>query len=390
MNILVVDDEKIIREGVRRTLQTSHPGMRIFTAASPEEAIETLRNSHIDIVFTDILMPGMTGLELMKLTRRRHPHVKWIVISAYSEFAYAQEAMRLGARDYLLKPIGKEKLLKLIGTLEEELRRENRLTMENQVLRSNLKYLREAVFQRWASGLDIGRFDMASEMGSHPDFYLILVRLESANPIHLEHFIVDNVLSELIEQKGHGFVSSFESHSLLGLVTLQEGTGLDSFLVELRSHLNQYLKIPFHLGASGLLYDFQVIPQEVKRLKQSGSLASTGLYEHKNEGAIEVALQYIRTHYHEDLSLEKVASVVYLNPAYFSQLFKQKTGQGFKEYIIQLRLERAKELLQDPYLKIADIAERVGYQDMRHFTQVFRKKHALTPTEYRRQWEEEQ
>ncbi|OXM83555.1 response regulator [Paenibacillus rigui] len=389
MNILVVDDEKIIREGVRRTIHTSYPEVRIWTAASPEEAIDTLRNEHIDIVFTDILMPGMTGLELMKLTRRRHPHVKWIVISAYSEFAYAQEAMRLGAKDYLLKPIGKEKLIKLIDSLASELQRESRLTMENQVLRSNLKYLREAVFQRWASGLDIGRFDMVSEMESHAEFYLVMVRLESETPIHLEHFIVDNVLSELIEQKGRGFVASFESHSLLGLVTLQEGTGLDCFLVELRSHLNQYLKIPFHLAASGLLHDFQSIPNEVKKLKQCGSAAPGNLYEHRNESSIEVALQYIRTHYQEELSLEKVASIVYLNPAYFSQLFKQKTGQGFKDYIIQLRMERAKELLRDPYLKIADIAERVGYQDMRHFTQVFRKKLTVTPTEYRRQSEGE-
>lgn len=99
--------------------------------------------------------------------------------------------------------------------------------------------------------------------------------------------------------------------------------------------------------------------------------------------AIEVAMQYINANYHSDLSLEKVASIVYLNPVYFSQLFKQKTGYGFKEYVTQLRIDQAKQLLLNPHLKLADICEKIGYQDVRHFTQVFRKKVNVTPTEYR-------
>ncbi|MBE1443626.1 response regulator [Paenibacillus sp. OAS669] len=387
MNILVVDDEKIIREGVRRAIQAGYPEYRILLAASPEEAIQVLQSEQVDAVFTDILMPGMTGLELMKLSRRRHPHVKWIVISAYSEFAYAQEAIRLGARDYLIKPIGKEKLIGLIAALDAELKRDSRLTKETQLLKSNLKYLREAVFQRWASGLDIGRFDMTDMMEQHSHFHLVMVRLEHTNRIQLEHFIVDNVLSELIEHQGHGFVVSLDTHSLLGLVTLRPGIGLETFRAELKSHLHQCLKIPFHLFVSAGLTEFERIPDEVKKLKLHIAAPVAKPLEKGGEGPIDIALQYIRTHYGADLSLEKVASVVYLNPVYFSQLFKQKIGQGYKEYVIQLRMERAKELLQDPYLKIADVAERVGYQDMRHFTQVFRKKLTLTPTEYRKQFE---
>ena len=108
-------------------------------------------------------------------------------------------------------------------------------------------------------------------------------------------------------------------------------------------------------------------------------------YERGNDTIIEIALHYIRAHYQAELSLEKVASVVFLNPVYFSQLFKQKTGQGFKEYVIHLRMEQAKQMLLDPRMKLADIARRVGYMDVRHFTQVFRKKYEMTPTAYRQQ-----
>ena len=103
MNILVVDDENVIRSGIKRTLQTHYPECRIYLAASADEAVVQLRSEPIDLVLSDIMMPGMSGLALMKLAKPQHPHVKWVFISAKSEFAYAQEALRLGARDYLLK-----------------------------------------------------------------------------------------------------------------------------------------------------------------------------------------------------------------------------------------------------------------------------------------------
>ncbi|MFC0211699.1 response regulator [Paenibacillus chartarius] len=388
MHILIVDDENVIRQGVKRTLLQTVAACSVHLAASPEEAVQVLRTEPIDVVLTDILMPGMTGLELMSISRKRHPNVKWVVISAHSEFAYAQEAVRLGARDYLLKPIGKERLVELVESLADELKRENAQTSEANLLRTNLKYLREAVFQRWAKGLDTGTIDLGTFLQQHPSFDLVMVRLESDQKVQLEHFIIENVLSELIDQSGRGFVTSLDSHTLLGLVTLREGETAAGLSDTLRRHLLRYLKVPFQVLLSEHMTDVQKVPDEVRRLER----ASAGrVYECQErsggDSVVEIALQYIRTRFHEELSLEKVASVVFLNPVYFSQLFKQKTGQGFKEYVIQLRLERAKQLLLDPRLKLADIAERIGYADMKHFTQVFRRKYGVTPTEYRLQQE---
>lgn len=383
MDILIVDDEMVIREGIKRTLNNRFLDYRIYLASSPEEAVVLLRKHCISLVLTDILMPGMTGLELMSMSRGRHPDVKWVVISAYSEFAYAQEAVRLGAKDYLLKPIGKEVLIEMVEKLSEEIARDAELTQEAQILKVNRKYLREAVFQRLAAGLDIGRIDLSSFMESYPHFHLIMVKMESDKVVHLEHFIIENVLSELIERSGSGFVTIHDSKSLLGLVMLHEGIKLPGLLEELRAHLIKYLRVPFQMMHSERLDRFNVVPAEVQRMRQA---STTQVYEHYASGgdrAVEVALQYIKTQYNADLSLEKVASIVYLNPVYFSQLFKQKTGKGFKEYIIHLRLEQAKQMLLNPQLKIADIAERVGYNDIRHFSQVFRKKYAATPSEYR-------
>ncbi|MFC5402242.1 response regulator [Cohnella soli] len=383
MNILVVDDESVIRSGIERTIRHHFPEHAVYQAANPENAVVLLRNESIDLVFTDVLMPGMTGLELMEISRQSHAHVKWVVISAYSEFAYAQEAVRLGAKDYLLKPIGKESLIEMIRKLGEEIAQESVRSKETHLLKNNLRLLREAVFARWASGLDLGGIDLKPFTENHPSFHLLMVRVESERDMKLEHFIVENVLSELIESSGRGFVASIDAKSLLGLVTLREESTLHGLTEQLRSHLKRYMKVPFQVLHSERLADFNEVPAEVRRMRKA---AVSQVYDHYASGgdqAVEVALQYIQGQYHTELSLEKVASIVYLNPIYFSQLFKQKTGHGFKEYVTQLRMERAMELLRDSELKIADISERIGYSDVRHFSQIFRKKSGQTPSEYR-------
>ena len=391
MNILITDDERQIREGIKRTLLQFFPDHHVYVAESAAEAAKVMGEERIDIVLTDILMPGMNGLEFMRMSKHRYPLVKWIVISAHTEFSYAQEAVRLGARDYLLKPIGKKRLTEVIQELELEVQQENVISREGDLLKSNLKYLREGVFQRLVSGLDIGNLDIAPFVQDYPFFYLVLVQLGNDEPnLSLDHFIIENVLSELIDRFGGGFVVSYDRQSLLGLFMPTDETQLQILKSQLKEHLDHYLKVPFHIVYSSKNEDFKSVTKVVAQMKAT-SLLSHASHSHatieplkgSGEKAIDVALQYINEHYNEDLSLERVASVVFLNHVYFSQLFKQKTGQGYKEYVISLRLEEAKQLLLNPRLKLAEISEQIGYQDMRHFTQVFRKKFGQTPTEFR-------
>ncbi|WP_340003386.1 response regulator [Paenibacillus sp. FSL K6-0276] len=388
MNILIADDERVIREGIKRTIRSIYPDYCVHVAASTEEAVKIMEEQPIHIVLTDILMPGMNGLEFMRISKRRYPYVKWVVISAHSEFAYAQEAVRLGARDYLLKPIGKSKLLEIISNLALEIEQDHKLIKDEDRLRTSLKFLREGVFQRLASGFNLGNLDISQLIEDHQCFYLILLQMDAGDKnIRIEHFIVENVLTELIERDGSGFVVSYDRQSLLSLITLREDVRLETFLEDGKTYLKQYLKTPFQMIHSGLSYDINTVPQIVMNLREVVNSQVLDLAPAKGSGekAIDIALQYVKEHYYEDLTLEKIASVVFLNPVYFSQLFKQKTGQGYKEYVTSLRLEQAKLLLVNSKLKVAEIAERIGYQDMRHFTQMFRKRFLLTPTEYRQQ-----
>ena len=99
--------------------------------------------------------------------------------------------------------------------------------------------------------------------------------------------------------------------------------------------------------------------------------------------AVRAACEYIRTHCEQSLSLTGVARKTYLHPSYLSHIFKRYAGMNFKAYLTRCRMERANELLRDPDLKVYDIATRVGYRDVRHFYDVYKRTEGKTPSEYR-------
>lgn len=114
-NILIVDDEPRTRQGLKKTLDSWNDGSySILTACDGEEALAMIDQRKIHIMLTDIRMPEITGLKLLNLMKEKNRSPVVIVISAYSEFEYAQEALRLGVVNYLLKPISKKKLIEAV------------------------------------------------------------------------------------------------------------------------------------------------------------------------------------------------------------------------------------------------------------------------------------
>ncbi|ANE48198.1 hypothetical protein SY83_20015 [Paenibacillus swuensis] len=98
---------------------------------------------------------------------------------------------------------------------------------------------------------------------------------------------------------------------------------------------------------------------------------------------IHKAIEYLARHYQEPVTLKEVADQVYLNPAYFSTLFKQRTGKSFVEYWTDMRVDDAKKRLAYSNEKIAVIAERTGFSNIRHFNRVFKNITGTTPNHYR-------
>lgn len=99
--------------------------------------------------------------------------------------------------------------------------------------------------------------------------------------------------------------------------------------------------------------------------------------------SVNKAIGFIRERYMDDITLQMVADHVHISRNYFSVMFKKQTGQNFIDYMIQLRIDRAKELLADKSNKIYEIAERTGFNDVKYFSKLFKKMTGRTPVEYR-------
>ena len=99
---------------------------------------------------------------------------------------------------------------------------------------------------------------------------------------------------------------------------------------------------------------------------------------------IRLAVEFIRAHYAEPLSLEQVATQVYLNPEYFSRAFKEEMGQNFVNYLTDVRLQHSVQLLETTALRVQNIAQAVGYSNVSYFSTTFKKKYGMSPYEYRR------
>ncbi|MHA6480852.1 response regulator transcription factor [Paenibacillus sp. strain BS8-2] len=129
--ILVVDDEPRVSMGIRNFLLASDLKINyIETALNGFEAIDYLRMDHFDLVLTDIQMGRMSGLELMETIYMEQPHLPIIVISAHEKFEFAKKSLRLGARDYLVKPVEQIELLRVVGQVLQEKEEYGKQTLE--------------------------------------------------------------------------------------------------------------------------------------------------------------------------------------------------------------------------------------------------------------------
>lgn len=121
-HILVVDDEPLMRTWLTRSIPKYTPHFDVpRTARDGLDALECLKESHYDLVITDIKMPQMDGLELARHIHEYHPTVSVIIISGYNDFAYARKAIQYGVKDYLLKPLVDKDLIQLLEETDRRL-----------------------------------------------------------------------------------------------------------------------------------------------------------------------------------------------------------------------------------------------------------------------------
>jgi two-component system response regulator YesN len=130
-NLLIVDDEMLIRQGLRARLDyLKIKTDEIYEASNGTEALDTVKNKDVDVVITDIRMPDMDGLTFIRKAKEYKNEIQFIVLSGYAEFAYAETAIRLGVKAFLLKPLSNDELQKTFQQIYEE--RETELLLKEK------------------------------------------------------------------------------------------------------------------------------------------------------------------------------------------------------------------------------------------------------------------
>lgn len=163
-NVLVVDDEGAIRYSVSKTLQ--RVGYNVSEAASGEEALEIMKKQHFDVVLTDIRMPGLTGVELLRRIKETAPDAIVILMTGYASLGTAVEALRLGAHDYLIKPSSSQDIRQSVARGVERSRNLRRRRALLEAIRSNVSELTRADVDVVRTALD--ELDVAPPKAADP------------------------------------------------------------------------------------------------------------------------------------------------------------------------------------------------------------------------------
>lgn len=368
--ILLADDKYMPRKLLaERISQLSNVG-EVAQFADGMSAKRYLLEHKVDMVITDIMMPLMDGLELAAFMHEFDPFCPLVIISGYSEFEYAQKAIRYGVQEYLLKPVQVRQVFEVMekGLKQICSRREGLQTQ----LTSKDEEMEQQLFRCFMNGEETEDLKEAIQQ--------IVSCQGTAVRISTE------------EEKG----SNIQKHSLIYKNILQDA--LPGWKVlRLRFSLGRYdyLLMPAQYAAHRSLsaapeylnrimtpsVDWKVIGM-INNSQELMSLAAVIRGEEGHE-LIGKACRYMQEHLHEPITQEDVADYVLLSSSYFGQLFKRVMGIGYNKYLTELRISQARRLL-GKNLPIKEIALAVGFNDAKYFTDVFNKTTGYVPSEYRR------
>ncbi|MNJ32999.1 putative response regulatory protein [compost metagenome] len=495
LRLVIVDDEVLIREGLAKMIQKENASFQVVGLfGDGQDVLDALPQLEVDVIITDIRMPLVGGLALIKEVKSSYPHIRTILMSGFVDFSYAQEAIRCSAVDYLLKPINKEHLFELLYRLHQEQQdkyseqKSHRIALlsafllqgrrEEQYITSfpwmevtlpapyyvvfKIKSTDASNLQRYAHQLQDMEIDILwpqqacqlwiayfTVSPSHSQLQLLGQQLlnwaqEAGEALHIGCSGAHSEFNKLqdaaeiaryacelgiYEKKDHYF--SFQDtlppiQKLQDIAELQSNLMSDLQILHIE-HIHLWMKQCFqHLkefkGGSGQIYDvchriWGDIEREVSEwhtyfekdalqdLKnQIGIMFNYDeIVNHvvhtftskleiirsqrlaRNTTATLMIKEWINDHYSEHADLGSLASMVFLTPTYLSKLFKQETGYTITDYVTEVRLHHAKQLLShNQHLKVQEIGRQVGYADPAYFNKLFKRMVGVTPAEFKK------
>lgn len=522
MKTLIVDDEKHVREGIRLLGDWEHYGIdEIYEAGNGEEAIALIEKHRPEIIFSDMKMPRVDGIQLLEWIKENHPNSKTIVVTGYGDYHYMRKAIHFGSADYILKPIDPEILnhtlkktaAEWIKEAADRKKNESSLQMVN-VMKPVYRDRRLTQLLNSASMKQSLYEEIGFQMSDHYRAALVRINGKTIEQFQddrdLTYFTVLNVINEHLMNHQCGIAFRYLSNK--GEVVIlfwDKFKQLDELLVHIYQTMKKVLKIscPIALGkavdeschliesykhAKQLLLNSniletkesrvyanegqsqntltnlmsyssqielavkageigafeEVIKQVTEEIKENRFLSLKQLlllekeyqvicnrwlkkysiplivadelekrvdlyfdedgnfqldqYISRKKREISIFLKfvnrqsqqekgnilsdiekYLQENFDQDVKLQEISDQFFLSREYISRKFKQEFKVNISDYLVKIRINKAKSLLKNSHLKIYEISSMIGYQDDKYFRKVFKKVEGMTPNEYR-------
>lgn len=414
--LLIVDDEPLERQALRFFVEHSKLEIdTILEAGNGIDAVQLALTEQPDLCILDIKMPGLSGLEVMEQMKSVNRHCRVVFSTAYSYFDYAVRALQLGALDFLVKPVKKETLIRVLNKGIDELDAEQN-EAENKIRIKDMTYILEKrILRELVTGIvDEETLWFLEQRGVASDarcvsFYWRLHRQISEE----EKETISRQLRRELTHTGYKYQLYAHKRSidflLYGRETMQTGK-MESVVLDIFARTLAEYGVPYAVGVGSWVDDVTQLEQSYIEAKTAadgtgeGSGAQTAVHIMQEAPAqqkqpspeaqtmpdpqaapaeIKKMCAYMQENYAEKISLEDVTQHVGFSKFYGGRLFKQHMGMTIIEYLIDVRLTHAKELLAQGEFSIKQISFMVGYQDPNYFTWSFKKATGISPVKYR-------
>lgn len=434
--LIIVDDEEDIRDGLADLIDWSALGYTVAARLEDgRDALSFIRSHPVDVVLADIRMTHVSGLELAKYVADRQSEIQMVLISGYKEFEFAQQALQYKVAHYLLKPTRIDDIHQVFRELKQTLDKRRAEKDRSRDARRQFENMRSALQGQLFADLADGKLNDPDAIRSRlalvrlsvePErtpccLYALRIRAAAGSPdrcppspegdawlpallaradAETEKGELAHAVWRLAEDRawlaamplaGRPASPDVLKRTVLKLAEVagslaEAESGVEVKLEELRlypSLLAIAREAPFadagfepDAGRRTLPPDGHSHHRPLERELEQEDDPSEPL-------AVRQAKSYIQERYGDELSLNDVAKQVYLNPVYFSRLFKKHTGRNLTDYIAEIRIRKAMEYLRQPQYRVYEVGSLVGYPNAKYFFKLFKQYVGCTPTVYR-------
>ncbi len=266
-SILIVDDEKIERRGIKFLLKSLQIELDIIETSNGQEALKYLQNNKVDILFTDIKMPFMDGIELIKNIKEQKMNMKIVIFSGYEEFEYAKFAAKMGVENYILKPVDPDEFEGTITKIMEELDEEKSKKEKED---KNLVIIKEKMLQNLCSGIS---FDEILEMSegiidlNYLKFYNWLFLIDFNREVDVQSNVK---IKELLENKIKLDFEYININVQQSVIMFKKNSSYEdelSLARRMQNYVNEILNNKCYIAISNEITDINNLVEIIKRVQ---------------------------------------------------------------------------------------------------------------------------